>query len=194
MEQIKLFFKKIKWETLITALFAIAIGIVFIVMPQSSADVTCIVLGSILVALGAFLLALYLLSFVSLSHLLLLGILLVTTGILFLTQPGIMKNLFSIVLGLFLIVDGIIKFENGISCTSAKVKGSWLLYVMAICSVALGFVVVFGSFDYVMLLCGISLVIDGVFDIVTTIVFSSYVRKTEKQIKNFLKHDVIDVE
>jgi len=194
MEQIKLFFKKIKWETLITALFAIAIGIVFIVMPQSSADVTCIVLGSILVALGAFLLALYLLSFVSLSHLLLLGILLVTTGILFLTQPGIMKNLFSIVLGLFLIVDGIIKFENGISCTSAKVKGSWLLYVMAICSVALGFVVVFGSFDYVMLLCGISLVVDGVFDVVTTIVFSSYVRKTEKQIKNLLKHDVIDVE
>ena len=54
MEQIKSFFKKIKWETLITALFAIAIGIVFIVVPQSSADVICIVLGSVLIALGAY--------------------------------------------------------------------------------------------------------------------------------------------
>lgn len=194
MEQIKSFFKKIKWETLITALFAIAIGIVFIVVPQSSADVICIVLGSVLIALGAFLLALYLFSFISLSHLLLLSILLVTTGILFLTQPAIMKNLFSIVLGLFLIVDGIVKFENGISCASAKVKDSWLLFVMAICSVALGFVVVFGSFDYVMLLCGISLIVDGVFDVVTTIMFSSYIRRTEKQIKNILKQDIIDIE
>ena len=35
---------------------------------------------------------------------------------------------------------------------------------------------------------GISLIVDGVCDFVTTLVFSSHLRKTEKAIKNFLSN------
>ena len=41
----------------------------------------------------------------------------------------------------------------------------------------------FGTFEYVMIFAGISLIVDGVCDIVLTLTFSSRVKKVEKQIK-----------
>lgn len=57
---------------------------------------------------------------------------------------------------------------------------------MSILLVGLGISVMFGTFDFVMIYCGISLIVDGVCDIVTTLVFSSHVKKAEKTIKNYL--------
>ena len=58
----KEFFRKIKWESLITALFAVIIGIVFLAVPEQSSTVVCYVAGAIFILLGAILLTRYLVT------------------------------------------------------------------------------------------------------------------------------------
>lgn len=54
--------------------------------------------------------------------------------------------------------------------------------MLAVLTIVLGILVMFG--ESVMLLLGISLIIDGVSDIVTTLWLSAGVRKVKKEIEN----------
>ena len=183
----KAFFQKIKWESLITALFAIIIGIVFIAVPEQSSTIVCYVAGIIFILLGAVLLTRYLVTgLIFGSHLFVPSIILISLGILCLTKIDLVKQIYTIIFGIFLITDGVFKFQDGIDCANAHVKGSWTLFVVAVLSMILGFLVMFDTFDSVIIFTGISLIVDGACDFITTIVFSSHLRKTEKAIKDFL--------
>ena len=84
-------------------------------------------------------------------------------------------------------IDGLLKIQDGVDCYHANVKGWWALFLVSALSIVLGSLVMFGSFDNIMIFAGISLIVDGVLDIVTTLVFSSHVRKVEKRV-----HEVIE--
>ncbi len=181
---LKEFFNKVKWEVVLTALFAITIGILFVCLPESSSDVLCTVVGIIFLVLGfAFLLRCIMSGFLFVGGMLLLSVVFIMGGIFCLTQPAIVKSILTVVFGLFLIIDGLSKVQDGVYCARDKVKGWWVLVLDAILMVVLGTIVMFGTFEYVMIFAGISLIVDGVCDIVLTLTFSSKVKKVEKQIK-----------
>ena len=181
---LKEFFKKVKWEVLLTALFAITIGILFVCLPESSSDVLCTVVGIIFLALGCAFLVRYIMSgFWLVGGMLLFSVVFIMGGIFCLTQPEIVKSILTVVFGLFLIIDGLSKVQDGVYCARDKVKGWWVLVLDAILMVVLGAIVMFGTFEYVMIFAGISLIVDGVCDIVLTLTFSSRVKKVEKEIK-----------
>lgn len=181
---LKEFFNKVKWEVVLTALFAITIGILFVCLPESSSDVLCTVVGIIFLVLGcAFLLRYIMSGFLFVGGMLLLSVVFIMGGIFCLTQPAIVKSILTVVFGLFLIIDGLSKVQDGVYCARDKVKGWWVLVLDAILMVVLGTIVMFGTFEYVMIFAGISLIVDGVCDIVLTIIFSTRVKKVEKQIK-----------
>ena len=185
----KEFFRRIKWESLITALFAVIIGIVFLAVPEKSSTIVCYVAGVIFILLGAILLTRYLVTGLLFgSHLFVTSIILIALGILCLTKVDLVKSIYTVIFGIFLIADGLFKFKDGIDCASEHIKGSWSLFVVAVLSMILGFLVMFDTFDSVIVFAGISLIVDGVCDFVTTLVFSSHLRKTEKAIKNFLSN------
>ena len=52
MGSIRSYFKCLKWRSLIIAFSAILIGLLFILTPQTSADVICYVAGILLLASG----------------------------------------------------------------------------------------------------------------------------------------------
>lgn len=187
MDTLKSFFRKIKWETLVTAFLAIVIGVLFIVFPENSGNVICYVAGGIFVFLGTFLMIRHFYSgSIFGSYMLIVSILLIVVGVLCLVKQDMTQNLITIIFGAFIVVNGLIDLQMGVDCAKMKVKGSWTLFVMSILLVGLGISVMFGTFDFVMIYCGISLIVDGVCDIVTTLVFSSHVKKAEKNIKNSL--------
>ena len=187
MDTLKSFFKKIKWETLVTALLAIVIGVLFIVFPENSGNVICYVAGGIFVFLGAFLMIRHLFSgSIFGSYMLIVSILLIVVGVLCLVKQDMTQNLITIIFGAFIVVNGLVDLQMGVDCAKMKVKGSWTLFVMSILLVGLGISVMFGTFDFVMIYCGISLIVDGICDIVTTLVFSSHVKKAEKTLKNYI--------
>ena len=64
----------------------------------------------------------------------------------------------------------------------------------ALASIALGCVVLFGKFDSIMLLAGISLIADGVFDLIVTLAFSKRIRTAREKLRIYANGPIIDSE
>ena len=165
MGSIRSYFKCLKWRSLIIAFSAILIGLLFILTPQTSADVICYVAGILLLASGIAAVVSYLASGRLFgSYALVSGIVLLVCGVFCLLRPEVIQGLLTVIFGVFLVIDGMVTLQDGIDCARAKLGGWWVLAALAVITIALGCVILFGKFDSIMLLAGISLIVDGVFD------------------------------
>ncbi len=197
MKTLKSLVKKIKWETVLTAIMAIVVGIVFIVTPVSSGAVLCYVAGVMLLALGIYFFVKFFMARLAMPGFLVYGIMLMLLGIFCLVRPDMVLGVITVVFGIYLVLDGMFKVRDGIQCVRDHIKGGWMLFILAALTIVLGVIVMFGSFDSIMIMAGVSLIIDGVCDIIATIYYSAYVHKVKKTIKKEFERshleDVSDV-
>lgn len=193
MNKVKKFFTKLKWENIIAAILAIVVGVLFIILPKDSADVLCLIAGILLIFAGAFTLVAYIFSgFFLGAHLLIVGIMLILLGTFCLTNPENIMKVLTVLFGLYIVIDGTTSIVDSVYCAKAKIKGWGLLLVLAILSIGLGTAVMFSTFDTIMIFAGCSLIIDGVCDIIETIVFSHKIKEAKKKLLEGSK--IIDIE
>lgn len=193
MNKVKKFFTKLKWENIIAAILAIVVGVLFIILPKDSADVLCLIAGILLIFAGSFTLVAYIFSgFFLGAHLLIVGIMLILLGTFCLANPENIMEVLTVLFGLYIVIDGTTSIVDSVYCAKAKIKGWGLLLVLAILSIGLGTVVMFSTFDTIMIFAGCSLIIDGVCDIVETIVFSHKIKEAKKKLLEGSK--IIDIE
>ncbi len=193
MNKVKKFFTKLKWENIIAAILAIVVGVLFIILPKDSADVLCLIAGILLICTGAFTLVAYIFSgFFLGAHLLIVGIMLILLGTFCLTNPKNIMKVLTVLFGLYIVIDGTTSIVDSVYCAKAKIKGWGLLLVLAILSIGLGTAVMFSTFDTIMIFAGCSLIIDGVCDIIETIVFSHKIKEAKKKLLEGSK--IIDIE
>ena len=193
MNKVKKFFTKLKWENIIAAILAIVVGVLFIILPKDSADVLCLIAGILLIFAGAFTLVAYIFSgFFLGANLLIVGIMLILLGTFCLTNPENIMKVLTVLFGLYIVIDGATSIVDSVYCAKAKIKGWGLLLVLAILSIGLGTAVMFSTFDTIMIFAGCSLIIDGVCDIIETIVFSHKIKEAKKKLLEGSK--IIDIE
>ncbi len=193
MNKVKKFFTKLKWENIIAAILAIVVGVLFIILPKDSADVLCLIAGILLIFAGSFTLVAYIFSgFFLGAHLLIVGIMLILLGTFCLTNPENIMEVLTVLFGLYIVIDGATSIVDSVYCAKAKIKGWGLLLVLAILSIGLGTAVMFSTFDTIMIFAGCSLIIDGVCDIIETIVFSHKIKEAKKKLLEGSK--IIDIE
>lgn len=182
MSEIKKFFTKLKWEKLVTAIVAIVLGIVFVVNPDGAGNAVCKVAGVAMIVLSAALFVRYFISARLFPENLVYAAALLILGIFFIARSGAVLTVIGLFFGIFLVIDGASKLRDGFDAFKAKSQGWWIWFLLAVLTIVLGILVMFG--ESVMLLLGISLIIDGVSDIVTTLWLSAGVRKVKKEIEN----------
>ena len=102
-------------------------------------------------------------------------------GIFFIAKSGVVMTVLGLFFGIFLVIDGASKVRDGIDAAKAKIQGCWIWFILALLTIVLGVLVMFG--ESVMTLLGVSLIVDGVSDIVTTLWLSAGVRKVKKEIE-----------
>lgn len=193
MNKVKKFFTKLKWENIIAAILAIVVGVLFIILPKDSDDVLCLIAGILLIFAGSFTLVAYIFSgFFLGAHLLIVGIMLILLGTFCLANPENIMEVLTVLFGLYIVIDGTTSIVDSVYCAKAKIKGWGLLLVLAILSIGLGTVVMFSTFDTIMIFAGCSLIIDGVCDIIETIVFSHKIKEAKKKLLEGSK--IIDIE
>ncbi len=193
MNKVKKFFTKLKWENIIAAILAIVVGVLFIILPKDSADVLCLIAGILLIFAGSFTLVAYIFSgFFLGAHLLIVGIMLILLGTFCLANPENIMEVLTVLFGLYIVIDGTTSIVDSVYCAKAKIKGWGLLLVLAILSIGLGTAVMFSTFDTIMIFAGCSLIIDGVCDIIETIVFSHKIKEAKKKLLEGSK--IIDIE
>lgn len=181
MSEIKKFFTKLKWEKLVTAIVAIVLGIVFVADPNGSGDAVCKVAGVAMIVLAAAMLIRYITSAQLFPENLIFSAVLLLLGIFFIAKSGVVMTVLGLFFGIFLVIDGASKIRDGIDAAKAKMQGWWIWFILALLTIVLGVLVMFG--ESVMTLLGVSLIVDGVSDIVTTLWLSAGVRKVKKEIE-----------
>lgn len=181
MSEIKKFFTKLKWEKLVTAIVAIVLGIVFVADPNGSGDAVCKVAGVAMLVLAAAMLIRYFTSAQLFPENLIFSAVLLLLGIFFIAKSGVVMTVLGLFFGIFLVIDGASKIRDGIDAAKAKMQGWWIWFILALLTIVLGILVMFG--ESVMTLLGVSLIVDGVSDIVTTLWLSAGVRKVKKEIE-----------
>lgn len=181
MSEIKKFFTKLKWEKLVTAIVAIVLGIVFVADPNGSGDAVCKVAGVAMIVLAAAMLIRYFTSAQLFPENLIFSAVLLLLGIFFIAKSGVVMTVLGLFFGIFLVIDGASKIRDGIDAAKAKIQGWLIWFLLALLTIVLGVLVMFG--ESVMTLLGVSLIVDGVSDIVTTLWLSAGVRKVKKEIE-----------
>ena len=195
MGSIRSYFKCLKWRSLIIAFSAILIGLLFILTPQTSADVICYVAGILLLASGIAAVVSYLASGRLFgSYALVSGIVLLVCGVFCLLRPEIIQGLLTVLFGVFLVIDGMMTLQDGVDCARTRLAGWWVPALLGAVTIALGCVVLFGKFDSIMLLAGISLIADGVFDLIVTFAFSKRIRTAREKLRMYANGPIIDSE
>ena len=95
---------------------------------------------------------------------------------------------------IFFSVDGMMTLQDGVDCARARLAGWWVPALLGAVTIALGCVVLFGKFDSIMLLAGISLIADGVFDLIVTLAFSKRIRTAREKLRIYANGPIIDSE
>ena len=184
MEEIKEFFKKCKWDSIIIAVMTVLVGILCVALPNESANVLCIVFGSALIVSGISLMVRYF-AFDHLlgGQLLVMGVVFAIAGVFCIVYTDAIQSILTVIFGLIIVLDSLNSLSDSILCAKAK-AGGWLwLLILSILTAILGVCVMFSGFDTVMIFAGCSLIIEGVKRMVVTFAFSKKIRDAKKYLK-----------
>lgn len=190
----KEFFKKLKWDSIIVSLLTIAIGVLCIVMPSEAGDVLLIIFGAMLIAIGA---TLFVRFFTTdrlfASHIMIMAVVSIVLGVMCLVQRSALQSILTILLGLYIVIDSLSSIGDSVYLCKAKVSEWFILFLLSLLSCGLGVVVMFSTFDTVMIFAGVSLLIEGVKRFALTLTFSNKIRSARKQFEKSMQ-DVIEIE
>ena len=157
-------------------------GILFISQPVVAGFTICTFIGAVVLIGGIVRVVSAVLQKTEGASEIVLGVVLVLFGLLCLCRPGIVADILAVFAGLYVVLRGMASFSQGVFCVRAQVGGGIFIIIMSVLLVACGIYVMFAPFAYIMLMTGVVLVLEGVFDLVFAAVFSSRVEEAKAQL------------
>ena len=164
--------KRAKYVYLILSVLLIALGLFLICRPVATLLTVCYLLGILSILLGLVKIIGYFNH--SADRLvfqfdLALGILSLILGILLCCHPGNLVVLLQFLIGLFILFDGVFKFQTALDARRWGLTRWWSILMAAILSAAAGLLLLlnpFGSAKAMVVLLGITLVVNGIQNLV----------------------------
>lgn len=184
LDRTKKFSKKMKWQLILSSLFAIIAGIFCIISPQA-VWIFVMSIIFILFAIVPVVRSFGMGDIFDVIFSLIFAMFAICICILCAYNSALAQRLALVLLGLFLIIDSGVKLFYGVSLTRVEVKGAFWYFILAVLTFILGFIVMFVSFESFMLFCGIVLIVNGVIDIINTLYYGAKIKKFGKKIKNY---------
>lgn len=172
----------------IGGLFAILAGLFFILYPEMASGVIGILFGVVLFVVGISEVIGYIISInqykkenygkaAGAEIVLVYSIVIMAIGIVFMLKPNMVLQFLSAFVGLFFLIDGIVKVRREIFMFKLKDLNSWVLLVLALALVACGIALICNAFKgaiNVIVFTGAALILSGV-----ETCLLSFVRKLE---------------
>lgn len=185
----KNFFKRIRINFVCTSLLCIALGVLLILYPEMASTVLLRVVGGVLAICGILRIVGFLAgenATFGAKMMLVEGILLVLLGAFILIRPELIQELFSIIIGILLLIHAIIDFKEAGKLKQFQMKNWWIVLLIAIITAGLGVLLIwkpYEEFQKMVVLVGICLAADGLSDFVVYILWKHYERKARKAAK-----------
>ena len=145
----------------------IIIGMMLLIMPQTSLLWICYAFGAVVLVTGIVCLIQYArirgTGFTA-PFMLVGGVITAGLGIFTLAKPQVVASFLPVVFGIFILVDGLSRVGTAIDLAKRKGQKWWVLLLLSVVSVALGALLVLHPFDAavsVVMVCGILLIVEG---------------------------------
>ncbi len=173
---------------IIVSAIMIALGLVLVIYPEISLQLLGIVCGALFIVFGAIRLVgffskdLYRLAF---QYDLVFGIFMVVLGIIMLVNPGTLTGFICVALGLSALIDGLFRVQMSVEAKRFGIGTWWLVCVCGVLSAVAGVVVMVRpaeSASVLMTLIGISLMLEGVLNLITVIVAVRIIRNQQPDV------------
>ena len=157
----------IKSGMMLLSIAYIIIGMMLLIMPQTSLLWICYAFGAVVLVTGIVCLIQYArirgTGFTA-PFMLVGGVITAGLGIFTLAKPQVVASFLPIVFGIFILVDGLSRVGTAIDLAKRKGQKWWMLLLLSVVSVALGVLLVLHPFDAavsVVMVCGILLIVEG---------------------------------
>lgn len=171
------FLTQLRKQTIIVALCYLAVGLLFVCVPDITVKAIGVILSIALLAFGMLKIIIFfarrdtaLPDRASLPF----GIVLAIAALVFFVKPDILVSIIYVILGLALIVNGALKMQAGVELKYNESPYWSSAVVASIAVIILGAIAIFAPFTTaktVIVLVGISMICSGVFDAVSAIFF-----------------------
>lgn len=152
---------------LLLSIAYIVIGMLLLIMPQTSLLWICYAFGAVVLITGIVCLIQYARTrgagFTA-PFMLVGGVITAGLGIFTLAKPQVVASFLPVVFGIFIVVDGFSRIGTAVDLAKRKGQKWWVLLLLSIVSVGLGLLLVLHPFDAavsVVMLCGILLIVEG---------------------------------
>lgn len=157
----------VKSGMMLLSIAYIVIGMMLLIMPQTSLLWICYAFGAVVLITGIVCLIQYArlrgTGFTA-PFMLVGGVITAGLGVFTLAKPQVVASFLPIVFGIFIVVDGLSRIGSAIDLAKRKGQKWWVLLLLSIVSVALGILLVlhpFGAAVSVVMVCGILLIVEG---------------------------------
>ena len=157
----------VKSGMMLLSIAYIVIGMMLLIMPQTSLLWICYAFGAVVLITGIVCLIQYArirgTGFTA-PFMLVGGVITAGLGIFTLAKPQVVASFLPIVFGIFIVVDGLSRIGSAIDLAKRKGQKWWVLLLLSIVSVALGILLVlhpFGAAVSIVMVCGILLIVEG---------------------------------
>lgn len=178
--------KDLKWNSILTSIILIVIGLILIIAPDTTARTICYIAGGALAVTGAFSLIGYF-SRPDMSGMygsgLVTGVIEVLVGIFFVVRSDVIISIIPFIMGVCVTISGIGKLQNALNLKRMHYDSSTMLLALAVINVILGFVLMWNPFTaakVLFIVIGAGLVYSGVTDLITTLYVSKKIHKYKK--------------
>ena len=160
--------KKAKHSYITISVIMILLGLVLVIWPKMSLSVLCYLIGAVLIIggivklIGYFSRDLYRLAF---QFDFAFGILSILLGLVFVVHPEHIISILPIVMGIFVLVDGVLKIQTALDAKTFGLTTWWMIILLAVATCICGLLLIFKPFESavaMMVLLGITLLIDGI--------------------------------
>ena len=174
--------KQIKWETMLTSLFYIILGVVAVALPETMVRSLGDLAGILFILVGAVSMICYLLRDAGRNYDrndFGYGLVGIAVGVLFLYKVEWITSLVPVILGILVLASGCVKLQHVIDMKRLEC-GNWIgVLILAVINVIFGAVLIANPFETVIRLfqvVGIGLIFSGVTDCITVIYVAGRIR------------------
>ena len=173
------FLKRSSWIDIIISILFILFGGLLAFKPEQTLGAISIILGITIIAMGVLKLIEYFSSEVKEDYLLTFALVLVIFGVVVLFANNSIIAFFRVLLGIWVLVDGIMDLETALAWKDTK-SPYWLTsLVLSIFMMFAGLLILVNQ-NIVLTTMGILIIVYGIFDIVDRIIFMKKIKDFEK--------------
>ena len=145
----------------------LVLGVLLLVMPQTSLLWICYAFGAVVLVTGIVCLIQYARvrgSGFAAPFLLVGGVITAALGLFTLAQPQTVASFLPVVFGLFILVEGCSRIGAALDLAKRKADKWWVLLLLSLLSIALGLLLLFDPFEAAVsavMRCGVLLIVEG---------------------------------